>query len=106
MAPAHGPGDHAAVLGHPVLTVDHVAARGQVVEEAVDRAGPGPGLAVGAAPAGDVGLGQHRHPRPGQDEAAVHGGHHDAGTRAVRSTASVGGDEPAADGSGGPPPGR
>ena len=61
----HGPGDHAAVRGHPVLAVDHVAARGQVVEEAVDRSGPGPGLAVGPAPAGDVGLGQHGHPAPG-----------------------------------------
>ena len=58
---AHGAGDHAAVAGHPVLAVDDVAARGQVVEEPVDRPGPGPGLPVGAAPAGDVGLGQHRH---------------------------------------------
>ena len=44
---AHGPGDHAAVAGHAVLAVDDVAARRQVVEEAVDGSGPGPGLAVG-----------------------------------------------------------
>ncbi len=76
---AHGPGDHAPVAGHPVLAVDDVAARGEVVEEPVDRAGPGPGLAVGAAPAGDVGLGQHGHPGPGQDESPIDRGHHDAG---------------------------
>ena len=58
---AHGPGDHAPVAGHPVLAVDDVAARGQIVEEPVHRAGPGAGLAVGPAATGDVGLGQHGH---------------------------------------------
>ncbi len=75
----HGPGDHAPVPGHPVLAVDHVAARGQVVEEAVHRPGPGPGLAVGPTTTGDVRLGQHRHLGPGQHEAPVDRGHHDAG---------------------------
>ncbi len=50
--------------GHPVLAVDDVAARRQVVEEPVDRAGPGAGLPVRAAAAGHVGLGQHGHLGP------------------------------------------
>ena len=69
-----------AVSGHPVLAVDDEAPRGQVVEEAVDRPGPGPGLPVGTPSSGDVRLGQHRHPRPGQDEAPIDRRHHDAGT--------------------------
>ena len=91
----HGPGDHAPVPGHPVLTVDDIAARGQIVEEAVDGPGPGPGLAVGTAAPGDVGLGEHGDPRPGQDEAAVDRRDHDAGTGSgeiERSVRQVGGD--------------
>ena len=75
----HGPGDHAPVPGHPVLAVDDEVPRGQVVEEAVDGPGPGPGLAVGTAPSGHVGLGQHGHPRPGQHESPIHRCDHDAG---------------------------
>ena len=74
----HGPGDHAPVSGHPVLAMDHVAARCQVVEEPVDGTGAGPGLPVGTVAAGDVGLGQDGHPAARQDESAVHRPHHDA----------------------------
>ena len=49
-----------------LLPMDDVAARGQVVEEPVDRPGPGPGLAVGTAAPGDVGFGEHGDRAPGR----------------------------------------
>ncbi len=76
----HGAGDHAAVPGHSVLAVDDVVSGGEVVEEPVDGAGPGAGLTVRAATAGDVGLGENGDPRLGQDESAIQPGHHDSST--------------------------
>ena len=69
---ADGARDHPAVAGDAVLVVHDVVAGLEVVEErARRRVRRGRGPAVGAAPAGEVGLGQHRQLDAGQDEAPL-----------------------------------
>ena len=80
---ADGPLDHAAVAGHAVLVVDDVVALLEVVEEALGVAAAGPGPPVGAAPAGEVGLGQQRQLDPAQDRAPLERGDHDLGRHAL-----------------------
>ena len=83
LARAMGP-TLAKVTGHAVVVVDHVVARLQVLEEALGVGAPGPGLAVRAAPAGHVALGEHGQLDVGQDEAPFEGLHHDGAARARR----------------------
>ena len=73
--PADGALHHALVLAHAVLVVHHVVAGPQVFEEAGALAFARPGLAVAAAAAGEVALGNDGQLRGGQQEAAVQGGH-------------------------------
>ena len=78
---ADGPLDHAAVAGHAVLVVHDVVAGLEVVEEALGGRLAGAGPAVGAAAAGDVGLGQHRQLHRGQQEPPLQRHHHDVARR-------------------------
>ncbi len=90
--PADGPLHHAAVAGDAVLVVHDVVARLEVVEEAGRLPPPGPGPAMGPAPAGDVGLGEHGQLHRGQEEAPLERLHHDAAARGgeVGGLAAVG----------------
>ena len=63
--------DHAAVARDAVLVVHDVVAGLEVVEERAGVAAPRSRPAVGAAPAGEVGLGEHRELDRREDEAAV-----------------------------------
>ena len=80
---ADGPLDHAAVAGDAVLVVDDVVALLEVVEEALGVAPAGPGPPVGAAAAGEVGLGQHGQPDAAEHRAALERRHHDLGPDAL-----------------------
>ena len=80
---ADGPLHHAAVAGDAVLVVDDVVALLQVVEEALGVATPGPGLAVGPAAPGEVGLGQQRHLDAPQHRTALERGDVDLGVDAL-----------------------
>ena len=75
--PVDRPRDHPLVPRHPVLPVHDVIPRRQVVEETVDRTGPGPGRPMGPPPPRDVGLGQDRHLGRRHHETPVQGGDHD-----------------------------
>ena len=63
---ADGPLHHAGVAGDAVVVVHDVVAGLEVVEEAGRVALARAGLAVGAAPAGEVGLGEHRQLEAGR----------------------------------------
>ncbi len=80
---ADGPLDHAAVAGDAVLVVDDVVALLEVVEEALGVAATGPRPAVGAAAAGEVGLGQQRQLDAAQDGPPLERGDHDVGVDAL-----------------------
>ena len=56
-----------------MLVVHDVVAGLEVVEELLGVALAGPGLAVAAPAAGEVGLGQQRQLHPGQDAAPLEG---------------------------------
>ena len=79
--PADRPADHAAEAAHAVLVVHDVGAGGDVVEEGLGVAGPGPGPAVGPAPPGEVALGQHRQLQGRVEEAPFEGLDHDPDAR-------------------------
>ena len=79
--PADRPLDHPAVAADPVVVVDDVVAGLQVLEDARRLAPARPGGAVGAAAAGQVGLGQHRQPRLGKDRRVVERCHDDPPAR-------------------------
>ena len=68
---ADGPAHHPLESGDPVMLVNHERARREVGEEAALVPRSGPGGSVGAPPAGDVGLGQHRQLDVTQHRAPV-----------------------------------
>ncbi len=79
--PTHGPRRDPFEAGDPVLTVDHEAPDGQVVEETVGGPGARSRPPVGQAPAGDVGFGEHGDLAIGEDETARQRRRHHEGAR-------------------------
>ncbi len=71
---ADGALDHALVLADPVLVVDDVVAGLEVFEQARALALAWPGLAVGSATAGEIGLGHDGQLRRRHGAAAMQGG--------------------------------
>ena len=64
------PAHHALVAPDTVLEVHHVHARLEVLDQR-HAVATGAGTPVGTAPAGEIGLGDHRHTRGGHGDAVV-----------------------------------
>ncbi len=81
---------HAAVAADAVVVVDDVVARAEVLEDAGGLAAAGPGRAVGAPAAGEVGLGEHGELDVGQHDAGVQRRHDDVAARSRQVDVAVG----------------
>ena len=72
---AHRPGGQAAEAGHPVVLMDDVVARRQILEHPDGRPSTGPGPSPGPSATGELALSDECQPGAGQDEAPLDGRH-------------------------------